>query len=111
MKKGTKYTMDTINSFLEQKYGEVKPEWEVILALLGDNIDLYKDCRESIRQNGIYDANTGKKNPLLATCKDLQATILKQVQHLGLSPYASSKIKQEVEDDTDDFIEGLTDGE
>ena len=40
--------------------------------------------------------------------KDLQASIMKQVQHLGISPYSASKIKQEVEDDNEDFIEALT---
>jgi hypothetical protein len=42
--------------------------------------------------------------------KDLQATIHKQIQHLGLSPYAISKIKMSSEDDTDDFINDLTNG-
>ena len=40
--------------------------------------------------------------------KDLQATIIKQIQHLGLSPYAISKIKTDSPDDTDDFIDTLT---
>ena len=39
--------------------------------------------------------------------KDLQATILKQIQHLGLSPYSSAKINDKTEDDTDDFLENL----
>ena len=86
----------------------MKPEWASIMYLLGDNLDLYKECRDSIKQNGIFDVNTYKKNPLLSTCKDLQATIMKQIQHLGLSPYAASKIKDAVEDDTEDYIESLT---
>lgn len=108
MKQGTKKIIDSINNYLTEKYGEVKPEWATIMYLLGDNLDLYKECRESIRRNGIYDSTTAKKNPLLSTCKDLQATILKQIQHLGLSPYAASKIKDAVEDDTEDYIESLT---
>jgi len=36
---------------------------------------------------------------------------MKQIQHLGLSPYAISKIKDDKEDDTDSFIESLTNGE
>jgi phage terminase small subunit len=79
--------------------------------LLGDNLDLYNECRESVRINGIYNAENGKKNPLLTTMKDLQATIIKQIQHLGLSPYAVSKIKDTPEDDTDSYIEALTNGE
>lgn len=108
MKQGTKKIIDSINKYLIEKYGEVKPEWETIMYLLGDNLDLYKECRDSIKQNGIFDVNTYKKNPLLSTCKDLQATIMKQIQHLGLSPYAAAKIKMDVEDDTEDYIESLT---
>lgn len=109
MKQGTKKSIDTIKKYLENKYGLVNPEWETIINMLGDNIDLYKDCKESVRINGIYDPSTGKKNPLLATIKDLQATIMKQIQHLGLSPYAQSKIKIDAESDEEDFINSLTD--
>lgn len=101
-------TINVINDYLKAQYGEVKPEWQPLIVLLGDNIDLYKRCQESIDEFGIYDPETGKKNPLLTTVKDLQATIMKQIQHLGLSPWAASKIKQEAEDDTDDFITALT---
>lgn len=100
--------VEAVREYLTSKYGEVKPEWEIIISLLADNIELYKECRESIKENGIYDIETGKKNPLLTTVKDLQATIMKQIQHLGLSPYAVSKIKDAIDDDTEDYIESLT---
>lgn len=106
--KTTKEYLSNVEEYLITKYGKVAPEWEATLSLLGDNLDLYIECRKAVRTYGIYDANTGKKNPLLATMKDLQATIIKQIQHLGLSPYAASKIKTDVEDDTDDFIDNLT---
>ena len=108
MKKETKKLIDATEEYLKQQYGEVKPEWRIILNLLGDNLDLYKECRESIRKNGIFDPNSYKKNPLISSCKDLQATIIKQIQHLGLSPYAVSRIKMDKEDDSTDFIESLT---
>ena len=90
--KQTKEYMNTIEQYLVNKYGCVSPEWSGIMQLLADNFDLYTECRQSIRENGIFDSNTGKKNPLLATIKDLQATIIKEIQHLGISPYAASKI-------------------
>lgn len=108
--KETKKVMKRISDFLTEKYGEVKPEWEVVLYMLGNNLDMYKDCQKEIETNGIFEANSYRKNPLISTLKDLQATILKEVQHLGLSPYADSKIKQAAEDDTEDFIEALTGG-
>lgn len=107
----TKPTQDYIKNvqeYLTNKYGKVNAEWECILVLLADNIDLYKECRKSVKENGIFNCETGKKNPLLTTMKDIQATITKQIQHLGLSPYALSKIKTETDDDTEDFIESLT---
>lgn len=98
-----------VEEYLTERYGGVSAEWGVMITLLADNLDLYKDCKESVKQNGLYDTTTGKKNPLLSTIKDIQATIIKQIQHLGLSPYAASKIKKaEVEEDDEDFIEGLT---
>lgn len=106
--KFTKNYLNSVERFLTEKYGSVKEEWESVLFLLAENLDLYIQCKESVKANGIYDASTGRKNGLLTTMKDLQATIMKQVQHLGISPYSASKIKQEVDDDNEDFIEALT---
>ena len=105
---GTKKYLKAVAEYLTNKYGELPAQWEQLIYLLGDNIDLYNQCKESVEQNGIFDPTTGKKNPLLSTMKDLQATIIKQVQHFGLSPYAVSKIKIGEEDSTDDLIEALT---
>nr|DAQ27514.1 MAG TPA: terminase small subunit [Caudoviricetes sp.]DAU06753.1 MAG TPA: terminase small subunit [Caudoviricetes sp.] len=106
-KKTKEYILD-VRNYLTKLHGEVKAEWEAPLELLADNMELYKQCQESIKQNGIFDPTTGKKNPLLSTMKDLQATILKQMQHFGLSPYANAKIKLTESDETEDFIEELT---
>lgn len=107
----TKNYIDTVKEYLTDTYGSVKPEWDAVIEMLAYNLDLFKECKKSIKDNGIFDRTTGKKNPLLTTIKDLQATILKQIQHLGLSPYAVSKIKKEIEDDSEDFIESLTNGD
>lgn len=110
----SKYTQQTqeylknVEAYLLQKYGSINPAWESTLILLADNIDLYRECQKAVNENGIFDADSYKKNPLLSTMKDLQASITKQIQHLGLSPYAESKIKIGQEDDTEDFIESLT---
>ena len=106
--KSTRDYLEKVNEYLVSKYGKVNDEWEANLMILADNLDLYKDCKKSIKDNGIFDTRTGKKNPLLITIKDLQTQIEKQIKNLGLSPYAASRIKSEVEDVEDDFIEGLT---
>ena len=92
-KKEIKEYINSVEEYLKDKYGNVNNEWKAVLYLLKDNLLLYEECKESIKENGIYFKEYAKKNPLLSTCKDLQATILKQVQHLGLSPYSVSKIK------------------
>ncbi len=109
-KKPTRVYIDNVINYIISKYGSVPPEWWCIIQLLADNLELYNCCKKSIQDVGIYDKETGRKNPLLSTIKDLQSTIMKQIQHLGLSPYAVSKIHDSVEDDTDDFIESLTNG-
>lgn len=97
-----------INNYLKAKYGKIQPEWQLSIDLLADNVELYTKCKKIVEQVGIYDYERGKRNPLLATMKETQGVILKQIQHLGISPYAESKIRLMAEDDTDDFIDKLT---
>ena len=100
--------MNNVERHLKETYGEVKSEWETTLFLLAENLDMYLECKDAINENGIFDSSSFRKNPLLSTIKDLQATIMKQVQHLGISPYSASKIRMEAEEDNEDFIEALT---
>ncbi len=102
--------ISNIENYLAQEYGEIKPEWQLLINLLADNVQQYAEVKKSIEENGLFDTTTFKKNPLIATLKDLQATMLKQIQHLGLSPYAQGKIKTapNKEIDADDFIKSLT---
>lgn len=106
--KPTRKYMEAVEAYLVAQYGSVNPEWESSLLLLADNLDLYEECKESIKVNGIFNPDRFTKNPLLSTMKDLQATMLKIFQHLGISPYAVSKIHITPEDDTDDFLDNLT---
>lgn len=108
--KETNKYIKSIRKYLEDTYGEVKPEWELMLMLLGDNVEMYRKVSETLETNGIYSPVSGVKNPLLSTQKDIAASIYKIVQHFGISPYAASKIKNGTDDDTEDFIESLTGG-
>lgn len=111
MKKKTDKTTEFINSvkgYLSSKYGEVKVEWGSTLLILEDSLRRYEQIKEEINNNGIFDSSTGRKNPLLTTEKDCIATILKLSQKLGISPWDSSKIKTDSEEDDEDFIESLT---
>ena len=101
MKKiNAKSTQKNIDEYLIQRWGTVKEEWKLTIKMLLDNIDLYNRCIDEIETNGLYDAATMRKNPLLSTVKDLQATMTKQIQKLGLTPYDACKIKETEEDDS-----------
>ncbi|MCH5234925.1 MAG: P27 family phage terminase small subunit [Muribaculaceae bacterium] len=97
----------TIKKYLVEKYGSVKEEWELSISMLVDTLETYAECKKVLKEVGIYNYERNKKNPLLGTLKECQITMLKIVKELGISPYAASKIKSMVEDDTDDFIDKL----
>lgn len=101
--------MKSIRSALLHEFGEVRPEWELTLDILANDIETYREVNDLLKSTGYYDKDTGRKNPLFGVLKDIHTGIMKSVQHLGLSPYAISKIRKESsEDDTTDFIESLT---
>ena len=106
--KETKKTMKQVETYLIEKYGSIQPQWEMTLKLMADNLDLLQECKESVKVNGIYSSSRGLKNPLISTIKDINATLLKLAQQLGITPWSESKIKAIDEDSTEDFIDALT---
>lgn len=92
--RATQATMKKIAAYLSEKYGEIQPQWEPTITTIADNLDMIADCKKEIKRVGLYNDRTGRKNPLIATIKDLQATNLKCFQQLGVTPWAESKIKQ-----------------
>lgn len=105
--KGTQTYLKQIVAYLTEKYGKVQPQWNATLTTIADNLDLMAECKASIKQYGIYNERTGRKNPLIATVKDLQATNLKCYQQLGLTPWAESKIKSEETDADAELLQKL----
>ena len=106
--KDTKKTMKQVENYLIEKYGTIQEQWELTLKLMADNLDLLQECKDSVKQNGIYSTSRGLKNPLISTIKDINATLLKLAQQLGITPWSESKIKAIDEDSTEDFIDALT---
>lgn len=96
----TQKYMGAIETYLKRRFGAVQGEWEMTLNLLADNLDMYFECRKSISENGVFDPKTGRKNGLLPVIRDIQATISKQIMHLGISPYTASKVRSGEEDDS-----------
>lgn len=106
--KPTQQTMKAVEKYLAEKYGYVHAEWHSTLDILADNLDLLAECKASIKAHGIYNAQTGRKNPLIATVKDINATLLKVFQQLGLTPWSDSKIKDGDDKDNGDLLNLIT---
>lgn len=110
--KQKEYTKEVKESLI-QRYGEIKPEWNLLLGILEDSMKRLYQVKKEIDTNGLYMGN-GNRNPLLTTEKELIAQILKISQKIGItSPYETaslSKMEKCVgqDDDTEDFIENLT---
>lgn len=117
MKVNTDYSTTTIKyltavrNYLKEKYGKVNTEWEQILEILGDNLELYQQCKSSIKNDGLLlVAKNGAytKNPLIKVQLDAQIQITKLLSEFGLTPKAASKISL-AEEDTDELKDLLGD--
>ena len=104
----TEEYMKSVRKHLKKTYGSINDEWSATLDLLKDNLDLYNEIKDVLKREGLYDPVTHRRNTLLSSLKDLQSQILTISRHLGLSPYSQSKIKKEIDDDVEDFIDNLT---
>ena len=100
--------MESIEEYLTEKYGKIEPQWELTLFLLRDNIEQYLEYKKVLKETGVFDKDTYKKNPLISSLKDLNASILKYVAQLGISPYSSTKIGNLADDTSDgDLLKNL----
>lgn len=103
--------------YLESEYGVVKAEWKAALSLLSESLEMFYQCKDRIKKDGIVIIdryNKPNKHPLHQILIAYQIQILKVISQLGLSPLASSKIadkpEKEQELSAEDFITKLTQG-
>lgn len=102
--------LTNVRKYLKEKYGKVSPEWEQPLEILADNLELYQQCKESIKKDGLMlVAKNGAmtRNPLIKTQMDAQIQITKLLAEFGLTPRAQSKIA--LNNDEDDELKELLD--
>lgn len=95
-----------IEDYLIQKYGKIEDNWLLMIDLLEDNVQQYHEVKRVLNETGLFNKETFKKNGLISTLKDLQATIIKQCQCLGLSPYHQSKMKN-LDNPASDVLQSL----
>lgn len=90
-----------IEQYLIKRFGEVRPEWYILIKQLVTNIELHDACVKQLKAQGMINPTTGKRSELLLTITQLQSSILREIQHLGLSPYSDQKIKSVSGDDSE----------
>jgi phage terminase small subunit len=100
--------MNYVCEFLTKKYGKVTTAWEFQISLMADQLEMYYEISKVIKETGLYNAQNMVKNPLISSLKDCTATLVKQAQQFGLSPWAESKMKDTEKDDSENFIDNLT---
>lgn len=104
--------INAVKKYLKEKYGKVNAEWEQPLEILADNLELYQQCKESIKNDGLLlVAKNGAytKNPLIKVQLDAQVQITKFLSEFGLTPKAQSKIAFNNDDEDDELKELLAD--
>jgi len=104
--------LTNVRKYLKEKYGKVSPEWEQPLEILADNLELYQQCKESIKNDGLLlVAKNGAftKNSLIKVMFDAQIQITKFISEFGLTPKAQSKIQLNNDDEDDELRELLGD--
>lgn len=108
----TQKYLNSVRRYLKEKFGRVNPEWEQPLEILGDNLELYQQCKESIKNDGLLLlAKNGSmtKNPLIKVQLDAQIQITKFISEFGLSPRSASKITFNDSDEDETLKELLGD--
>lgn len=91
-----------VKKFLKQKYGKINDEWNGVIEILADNVELYLQCRNSIFKDGLMmTAKNGAptRNPLIKTMFDAQIQVTKLLTEFGLTPRANAKINLIGDDD------------
>lgn len=104
--------LQAVRKYLKEKYGKVAAEWEQPLELLADNLELYQQCKDSIKNDGLLlMAKNGSytKNPLIKVQLDAQIQITKFLTEFGLTPRAQAKINL-IGDEENDELKELLEG-
>lgn len=108
--KETQQFMLAVEKHLIDKFNEINNEWDGILSMLATQYQVFIDCKEQIKKDGLMVTDrfgAPVKHPLLKVETDAIIQINKLVQEFGLSPKSLHNLKLE-NNDEDEFIEDLT---
>lgn len=111
--KDTQQFMVAVEKHLMDKFNTIEMQWEGLLQMLATTYDLYMNCKEKIKEEGLLITNRFgglEKNPLLKVQVDAQIQCLKMVQEFGISPKSIKNLSITNNDD-EEFLNALTKGE
>lgn len=108
--KETQAFLSAVEKHLTDKFGTIESQWDGLLQMLANTYDLYLNCKEQIKKDGLMITNrfgSLEKNPLLKVQVDAQIQCLKMVQEFGISPRSIKNLN--VQDNNDEeFLFNLT---
>lgn len=105
----TQAFMNAVESHLKAKFGTIEPQWDGLLNMLATTYDLYLNCKEKIKEEGLLITNrfgSLEKNPLLKVQVDAQIQCLKMVAEFGLSPRSIKSLNLQ-DNNEDEFLDEL----
>lgn len=121
-RKNTKYSeyslptqkfMLAVEKHLMDKFSEITPHWEGLLGMLAVQVDLYNQCKEQIKQDGLMVRDrfgSMVKHPLIKCQTDALIQINKLSQDFGLNPRSLKGLNIQ-ENNEDEFLNNLTSGD
>lgn len=105
----TQAFMKAVEGHLKAKFGDIEPQWEGLLGMLATNYELFWDCKQKIKEDGLMVRNrfnSWEKNPLLKVQTDAQIQLVKLVNEFGLSPRSIKSLNLQ-DNNEDEFLEEL----
>ena len=108
--KVTQSFMNAVENHLINKFGELETQWEGLLIMLATQYELFNQCKEQIKTDGLMVKNRfggWDKHPLLKSMTDAQIQTIKMVQEFGISP-KSIKGLGTTDNNEDEFLNSLT---
>lgn len=104
--------MNLLIDALVKEYGYLKREWLLSLDMIAQNYQIYIQCYDSIRQEGMYvrdDQGRRQRNPASTLMMSAQNSMQKLTNSFALTPLSYSKVRKlESPDNSDDYIDSLT---
>lgn len=101
-----------IIKYLTEKHGKVEENWMELIDILCNEVKLYHQAQQEIKENGIVIVSQRGiiANPAVRIGENAVVQIHKLVDALGLTPKSADKIKKNSEEEDKDFLTGLLNG-